>query len=199
MDNNAIDVLLSKVKYFTKNYPSKELILTPLSFTSQVGIILEGNVLVYKNILIGDQFILNHIHTGGIIGMSSICENQKEFPAFVQAYSDCKILFLPKASLFQLFSLHPPILEHWLEMMSSRIHYLTDKIEMLAIPSAKDRLLWFIEHHTNNFNSSIKLSKTDLMHHLSISHASLYRAISKLESEGYIKRNTDGSISIVIS
>ena len=68
---------------------------------------------------------------------------------------------------------------------------------MLALPNAKDRLLWFMIHCSREHASALKLSKTDLMQHLSVSHASLYRAISTLENEGYIKQHTDGGISLI--
>jgi CRP-like cAMP-binding protein len=198
MDAASIDVLLAQVYHFTKTYSSTEIIWTPLSFTGHLGIISEGNVLVYKNICIGNQLILNQTSAGGLIGMSCVFEDAEQFPAVVQARSNCKILFLPKASLLQLFNLHPPILEKWMQMLCSRIHYLTDKIEMLAIPNAKDRLLWFIGHYASDPNTSLKLSKTNLMQQLSISHASLYRAINSLEDEGYIERTADGSLRLIV-
>lgn len=177
---DCIYKLLEKTPHKIKHYKKSEFIYTQLDFSHELGIILKGNVFVYKILYNGDKFLLNKLNKNSIFGASCIYGNIDIFPAEVQAVKTTDVLFLPQDSLKKLFLLEPIIMKHFLDFMSNKVTFLNNKIEMLAIPSIKERLEWLIDKEIYTLEKLSKVSKTQLCYELGTSRSSLYRALNEL-------------------
>jgi len=172
--------LLEKIPHTIKQYKKNDFIYTQLNFSNELGIILKGNVFVYKILYNGDKFLLNTLGRNSLLGESCIYGNNDIFPAEVQAIKTTEILFLSKDSLKKLFLEEPLILNNFLAFMSNEIYFLNNKIEMLALPSIKERLEWLIYKKIYTIDNLKKVSKTQLCYELGTSRSSLYRALNEL-------------------
>ncbi len=196
LEPTYIQQLLDCVQSTTKIYGCGELIWTPFESNSKIGIILKGKVTVYANLYCGNEIIINQLCNNDIIGLSCPWSGNKVFPAFIKTNCECTILFLTQQSLLKLFELDCTIFNNFMVYISNRLRYLISKIELLAISNTKERLLCFICQQIKHQEDRVKLNKSKLINQLSISHASLYRALNQLENEQYIKKHSDGSISL---
>lgn len=183
---STVEALLNQVPHTTKSYLPQEAIFTEVNFNRQLGILLNGEAQVYMTLPTGSQLLLKHLYPSNLFGMSYVWGDSEYFPATIKAIKPCSILFLSKASLKQLFLLEPIILDNFLNAMHDSFVHLNNKIEVLAIPSAKERLLFVITQACQT-NKPIKLNKLKLCQELSISRASLYRCLEQLEEEQYIQ------------
>ena len=172
--------LLGKTPHTIKHYKKNDFIYTQLNFSNELGIILKGNVFVYKILYNGDKFLLNTLGQNSLLGASCIYGNNDIFPAEVQAIKTADILFLSKDSLKKLFLEEPLILDNFLAFMSNKIYFLNNKIEMLALPSIKERLELLIDKKVYTLDNLRKVSKTQLCYELGTSRSSLYRALNEL-------------------
>ena len=186
LSQTTIQTLLSQVPHTIKSYLPRETIFTEVDFNRQLGILLKGEVQIYKTLSTGTELLLKHLNANALLGIGYVWGDAEYFPATIKAVRPCTVLFLPKNSLKKLFSLEPIILDNFLDAMNHSFLYLTNKIEMLALPSAKERLLFVIMESCQT-NTSMPLNKSRLCQELSISRASLYRCLEQLQDEQYIQ------------
>ena len=179
LDPQYIEELLKKISYNIKKYEKHDLICTQFNFSKELGIILKGNVFVYKSLYNGDNFLLNRLEKNDLLGLACIYGNTKIFPSEMQATKTTEILFFSQESLNNLFLLEPQILKNFLDIMSNKIVFLNNKIEMMAISSIKERLEWLIYKNIYSADSLSKVNKTQLCCELGTSRSSLYRALNE--------------------
>lgn len=191
----TIENLLSRVPYTIKTYVPQDTIFTEISFNQQLGILLSGEVQIYKTLSTGSELLLKQLNADALLGLGYVWGDAEYFPATIKAIKPCTVLFLPKDSLRKLFLLEPTILDNFLDAINDSFVYLTTKIELLAITSTKERLLFIIKQACQG-NQSITLNKSKLCRELSISRASLYRSLEQLQNEQYIEIHANRKISL---
>ena len=182
----TVQSLLEQVPHTFKSYLPQEIIFREVDFNRQLGVLLKGEVQIYKTLSTGSELLLQHLSGDALLGIGYVWGDAEYFPATIKAITSCSILFLPKDSLRKLFLLEPTILDNFLYTINGSFLYLTNKIEMLALPSAKERLLFMITQACQS-NKCITINKSKLCQELSISRASLYRCLEQLETEKYIQ------------
>jgi DNA-binding MarR family transcriptional regulator len=77
--------------------------------------------------------------------------------------------------------------ENYIRYLTRRIYFLNDRIEELICPSTDQRVLLYLTQNAED--GRFTLAMTTLAQSLSISRASLYRALDKLEAAGRIRRD----------
>lgn len=195
LSRNTIEDLLKQVPHTLKTYVPQETIFTEINFNRQLGILLIGEVQISKTLSNGTELLLRHLKANSLLGIGYVWGESEYFHATIKAVKACTILFLPKSSLKKLFLLEPVILDNFLNTINESFSYLTNKIEMLAIPSAKDRLLFLITQACHS-DKRITLNKSKLCQELSISRASLYRCLEQLHNEQSIQIYPNGKIGL---
>ena len=73
---------------------------------------------------------------------------------------------------------------NFLRYLSTRVAFLTDKLERLSTMSAEDRLFSYLQKQADEEGHYTVRSMTEFAALLNISRASLYRAIEQLEQSG---------------
>ncbi|MBE6024419.1 MAG: Crp/Fnr family transcriptional regulator [Cellulosilyticum sp.] len=195
LSETTVQHLLTEVPHTVKSFASQETIFTEINYNKQLGILLKGEVQIYITLTTGDRLLLNQLNAGALLGTGYVWGDAEYFPATITAIKPSTVLFLSKTSLKKLFSLEPIILDNYLTAINHSFLHLTNKIELLAIPSVKERLLFMITQACQS-NNCISLNKSKLCHELSISRASLYRCLDQLQKEQSIQIHSDGKISL---
>lgn len=195
LSQTTIETLLTQVPYTLRTYLPQDAIFTEISFNRHLGILLSGEVQIYKTLPNGSELLLRHLNADALLGLGYVWGNAEIFPATIKAVKPCSVLFLPKDSLKQLFVMEPIILDNFLNAMNDSFVYLNTKIELLAITSTKERLLFIIKQACES-GESLTLNKSRLCRELSISRASLYRSLEQLQNEQYIQIHGNRKISL---
>lgn len=191
----TVQFLLEQVPHTFKSYQPQETIFTEVDFNRQLAILLKGEVQIYKTLSTGGELLLQNLSGDALLGIGYVWGDAEYFPATIKAIKPCNILFIPKDSLRKLFLLEPIILDNFLYTMNHSFLYLNNKIEMLALPSAKERLLFMITQACQS-PKSITINKSKLCQELAISRASLYRCLEQLENEKYIQIDSNGKVNL---
>ncbi|MBP3886972.1 MAG: Crp/Fnr family transcriptional regulator [Cellulosilyticum sp.] len=194
----TVQSLLEQVPHTFKSYLPQEVIFTEVDFNRQLGVLLKGEVQIYKTLSTGNELLLQHLSDDALLGVGYVWGNAEYFPATIKAVKPCTILFIPKDSLRKLFLLEPTILDNFLSTINRSFLYLNNKIEMLALPTVKERLLFMITQSCQS-NKCITINKSKLCQELSISRASLYRCLEQLEAEKYIQIYPNKKIALYSS
>lgn len=196
LTQSTIQDLLQQVPHTLKSYEPQETIFTEIDFNQQLGLLVKGKAHVYKTLSIGNELLMATLEANELFGLSCIWGNSEYFPSTIKSITSCRVLFLSRDSLKKLFSLEPLILDNFMNCVSKKLLYLNDKIEMLAIPSAKERLLYVISQSCSH-QKGIKINKTKLCKELSISRASLYRCLEQLQEEQHILIDQNNKIHLI--
>jgi len=91
--------------------------------------------------------------------------------------------------LEKLFLLYPTSARNYIAFLSSKIRYLNRKIAELSMHGADARLLGYMKAHAGERGEvDMPKSMSLLASTLGIGRSSLYRALEKLEADGYISK-----------
>ena len=179
--------LFDKEKFTIASYKKNEDIFTPEAYSKSLAVILSGAASVYKN-----STLMSILTPGSVFGMSVLFYEAEDFPTTVKAREDCRVLFITKEQLYEIFSKDPVTTENYITVLSERIHYLNTKIENLTAHSPAEKLLVYLEafaekNKTDEF--TLPFSLIELANSLSIGRTSLYRAFEELEKNNRIVKN----------
>ncbi|MBE6790721.1 MAG: Crp/Fnr family transcriptional regulator [Clostridia bacterium] len=195
--DEAVNELLGSKKYEIRSYLKGEKVFSPDYFEKSIAVILKGSADVLKHTEKGALY-MNTLCAGNIFGMSGIFYEGDSFPTTVTAKENSRILLITKEQLTQLFMTYPLMLTNYLEILSSKIHFLNKKIERLNSSDAKTALKNYLTELSDKNNSSefiLPVSYQKLSSMLSIGRTSVYRAFEELIKEGFIEKN--GKVIII--
>lgn len=161
------------------------------SSSSALGLILEGNVLVYRKGG-GLPVLLQRLTAGKLFGASTLFSDSSEYLTELKAGSDCKVFFMPSEIISELIVGEPSFALDYVAFLSGKIRFLNERLSELSAPSALQKLSSYLLKD----DGRIALSKVQLASALGIGRASLYRALDDLTEKGYI--SSDGKSVTVI-
>lgn len=115
--------------------------------------------------------------------------NRNRFPVNVIAVSDVELLFIEKKDFLGLLRRYDLLLVNFLDMISNRSQFLSEKIKFLNFKTIRGKLAHFILQKSGKEGNSISLGMTqnELSDFFGVARPSLARTIGDLEKEGYIE------------
>ena len=179
--------LFDKEKFTISSYKKNEDIFTPEVFSKCLAVILSGAASVYKN-----HTLMSILSPGAIFGMSVLFYEAEDFPTTVKARENCRVLFITKEQLIEIFRTDPITTQNYITILSERIHYLNTKIENLTEQSPAQKLLIYLEAFSDKNSQdefTLPISLSELANSLSIGRTSLYRAFEELEANNKLVKN----------
>ena len=186
-----IEVILSAVPYRIRKFKAGTLI-------SQSGEPVNSLIIVTSGIVKGEMvddtgkvIKIENIEAPGALATAFIFGNRNRFPVNVIAISDGEILSIEKPDFLKLLMKNDIILVNFLNMISSRSQFLSEKIKFLNFKTIKGKLAEFILQKARGGNLTIILDMTqnDLADYFGVARPSVSRAIGELEQEGFIEAN----------
>ena len=148
-------------------------------------IILKGEAKVMKN-----DTVISHLYEKEVFGAAFLYNSKYKFLNEVIAITPLKVLIIDKLGIDELIKNDSAVAINFIEYLSERVGFLNNKIEAFTKPSAKEKLLLYLEHNcSNDENREVTVSMTELSTAVGISRASLYRVMDKLEKTGKIRHN----------
>ena len=178
-----------------QSFRGGETIYTPQAFQRALGIVAEGEVSVMKPG--GAQ--LNVIPKGGLFGAAALFdESDTEFSYVTTliAHKACQVIFLSDVQLEAWMRAYPAMAMAYIRFLSGRIRFLNRRIDAFTSPSSEEALMKYLQEAAEaakledgaapevTVSSFARLARS-----LSMSRATLYRALGKLEEDGLIQKN----------
>lgn len=190
LSDTDIDAILASDKPKIVSYKKHDKIFTPSSYTRSLAIITKGMADVYKQTDKTPLF-LSILTEGSVFGMAALFYERDGFLNTVSARTDCRVCFIPKEYLEEIFINYPAVVNNYITVLSKKIHYLNSKITNLTSPSPSTRLLSYLQSLDSNDDGSvtIPISISEVSKVLSLGRTSLYNAFDELTSSGKIERD----------
>lgn len=170
-----------------------ELIYACDSFEKMLGFVFEGECeVVSKN----SRVPLNILLPYSSFGITAIYSPENEFPTNVYAKRSSVVYFISRDSLMKMISESADISYNIIAFLIGRISFLNKKIATFSGENVECKLAAYLLNLYKRIGDSFDLNLKHTAEEINAGRASLYRALSSLETDGVIKRNGKNIIII---
>jgi CRP-like cAMP-binding protein len=191
LTEEEIQELLLKVPHQNKKYKPGSTIAVCGENVNALYLVITG---VVKGEMVdyeGRVIKIEDIPAPGALAAGFIFGERNVFPVNVIAISDVQLLILDKPDFLVVLQNSNVVLINFLNMVSNRSQFLSDKIRFLTFKTIKSKLAHYILQKAGKDFSSIIMDKTqnELAEFFGVARPSVGRALSELEEEGFIEVN----------
>ena len=189
ISTEEIASILSVVPYRTRNYKTGSLISQSGEPVNSLMVVTNG---IVKGEMVDDAgrvIKIEDIPAPGSLATAFIFGNKNRFPVNVAAVSDVEIMSIDKQDFLKLLMTNDRVLVNFLNMISNRSQFLSEKIKFLNFKTIKGKLAHYILQKAGNDKISVSLDMTqnDLADFFGVARPSVSRALGELEQEGFIE------------
>ena len=146
--------------------------------------VVKGEMVDYS----GRVIKIEDISAPGALAPGFIFGNRNRFPVNVIAVSDSEILTIDKSQFLNLMMKNDKILVNFLDMISNRSQFLSEKIKFLNFKTIKGKLAQYILQLSAGKKEPVRFDKTqnDMADFFGVARPSIARALREMEDEGLI-------------
>ena len=170
---------------FVRTFAVGEVIRSPEETAKIAGILLSGKASVTTRDP-ARSVLLRYLGAGDPFGIANLFCGEP-FVSLIRAVSPCVCFFMTEDAVRTLLDESPAFRETYIGFLGGRIRFLNRKIGYLTAGSAERRLALYLSS-LGGGEIRLPLSICALSELLDMGRASLYRALDRLEADGYIVR-----------
>lgn len=184
-----VEKIFSSVHYQVKKFQPGSLICQSGEPVISLMIVINGTVRGEMVNYAGRVITIEDIPAPGALAPAFMFGNRNRFPVNVIAVSPGELLIIEKPGFLKLLMLNDLLLVNFLDMISNRSQFLSEKIKFLNFKTIKGKLAYYILQKAGKDGTSITLGMTqnDLADFFGVARPSVARAIGDLVDEGYIE------------
>ena len=189
MTPDEVKIILSEVPFRIKKFQSGLMI-------SQSGEPVNGLIVVINGVVKGEMvdyegrvIKIEDIPAPGALASAFMFGSRNRFPVNVVAVSDGELLLIEKPDFLKLLMKSDILLINFLEMISNRSQFLSEKIKFLNFKTIKGKLANYILENagTESVLVTVGMTQNELADFFGVARPSVARALGDLEKEGYIE------------
>jgi len=149
--------------------------------------VVKGEMVDYA----GRVIKIEDIPAPGALASAFMFGNKNRFPVNVIAITDTELLVMEKSDFLKLLVANDKVLINFLDMISNRSQFLSEKIKFLNFKTIKGKLAHYILQKAGKERSEVilDLTQNDLADFFGVARPSVARALGELEDEGYLLAN----------
>lgn len=183
-----IKSILSITPYRLKKYRAGSLIAHNGETVGSLMIVTDGLVKGEMADYSGKVIKIEDVAAPGALAAAFMFGNRNVFPVNVVAVTDTEIFAIDKPEFLRLLKQNDKILVNFLDMISNRSQFLSEKIKFLNFKTIRGKLAQYILQKAGADKLEVKLDMTqnDLAEYLGVARPSIARAIGELEDNGFI-------------
>jgi CRP/FNR family transcriptional regulator, dissimilatory nitrate respiration regulator len=184
-----IEVILSEVPVRIRKFQAGSLISQSGEPVNSLMIVITGAVKGEMVDYAGRVIKIEDIPAPGAIAPAFIFGSRSRFPVNVIAVSDGELLLIEKQYFLELLMKNDIILVNYLDMISNRSQFLSEKIKFLNFKTIKGKLAYYLLQKAGKEKLSFVLDMTqnELADFFGVARPSVGRVLGELETEGYIE------------
>jgi len=186
---SEIEDMLNMVPWQIKKYHSKTLIVQSGEEVRNLMIVVKGSVKGEMVDYAGRVIKIEDIPAPGALASAFMFGNSNRFPVNVISLSETEILFIKKSDFLHLMMKNDILLMNFLDMISNRSQFLSEKIKFLNFKTIKSKLAQYILGKAGNERSSIifDMTQNNLADYFGVARPSVGRALGEMEADGFIE------------
>lgn len=188
IEPSEIEETLSEVRKKTRKFKAGSAVVMAGEPVSALMIVAIGTVKGEMVDYSGHVIKIEDIPAPGLLASAFIFGSSNMFPVNVVAVTDAEILVLEKPDFLKLLSKNEVILSNFLNLISDRSQFLSEKIKFLNFKTIKGKLAQLILQKAGDSRKAIDLGMTqnDLADFFGVARPSIGRALGEMEEEGVL-------------
>jgi CRP-like cAMP-binding protein len=184
-----VEKILATVSFRIKSFQSGSMIAQCGEPVNSLMVVISGIVKGEMADYAGRVIKIEDISAPGALASAFMFGDRNRFPVNVIAVSDAELLLIEKQDFLKLLMKNDILLVNFLNMISNRSQFLSEKIKFLTFKTIKGKLANYILQKTGKDAMILNLGMTqnDLAGFFGVARPSVARALGDLEEEGYIE------------
>lgn len=153
-------------------------------------IVLEGSVTAEMADSTGKTIRVEELGPNSLLAPAFLFGKKNRYPVDVLAKTKVKLAVLPKGDLLLLLAEYPVLLSNFLDLISNRAQFLTEKLKMLSFQSLRGKMAnYILQIVDGRAVSEIRLprSQADMAEMFGVTRPAVGRILRKMDEEGYFK------------
>jgi CRP-like cAMP-binding protein len=190
MDAAEIKILFGSVHYQVKKYSKDELIAQSGEEIINQLIVIEGSVKGEMMDFTGKTIKIEDIPSPRPLAPAFLFGKNNLYPVNITANEEVSLLLIPKSSFIRMMQMNEKVLSNFMNIISNRAQFLTNKIKFLSFQSIKGKLAHYLLQRMRQTDSDLIIldkSQAQLSELFGVTRPSLGRAIRELDQEGIIE------------
>jgi len=188
LSDAEIETILTEVPHHLRRFRAGSLVAQSGEPVNSMMIVTSGIVKGEMVDYAGRVIKIEDIPAPGSLASAFIFGNRNRYPVNVVAVSDGDLLIIEKSEFLRLLKRNEIILVNFLDMISNRSQFLSEKIKFLNFKTIKGKLAFFILQKAGRDGTSVNIGMTqsDLAEFFGVARPSVARALGDMEEAGYI-------------
>lgn len=188
IEHEEIRSILSSTHYRLKNYYAGEIVAQSGAPVKNFMMVIDGVVKGEMIDFTGRVIKIEDIPAPGALASAFIFGSRNQFPVSVTAVSDARIMLIEKLEFLAFLRKNDRILLNFLDIISNRSQFLSDKIKFLNFKTIKGKLAQYILQKAGRGSNKFvfDLTQTDLAEFFGVTRPSIARVIAELEEKGLV-------------
>ncbi|WP_430816669.1 Crp/Fnr family transcriptional regulator [Carboxylicivirga sp. RSCT41] len=189
IEYQELSQLLEKIPYQIKKYEKNHMIAQSGEECRSLMIMLKGSVKGEMIDFSGKAIKIEDIEPPKPLAIAFLFGENNTCPVNIVANNSAEIFHLPKKSVISLMQLSSAFLNNFMNMISSKTQFLSDKIRFLSFQTIRGKIAHYLLQLAGPVDGEILLKKSqeELANMFGVTRPSLGRALRDLHNEGVIE------------
>jgi CRP-like cAMP-binding protein len=186
---SEIKEMLKRVRHRVRRYKKGNIIAFEGDSCDELLILIKGTVKGEMADFTGKSVEIEMITAPRPLAPAFLFGPNNLFPVDVIADGEVTLLSIPRGSLISLFQAKAKILRNYLDTISSRAQFLSEKLYFMSLKTIKEKIAHYIHNRLKPGQDSVVLSRNqrELGEFFGVTRPSLSRIFAALEKEGIIR------------
>ncbi|MGQ1788123.1 MULTISPECIES: Crp/Fnr family transcriptional regulator [unclassified Saccharicrinis] len=184
-----INELFGQVHYQVKKYPEGQMVACGGDVVDRLIIILSGSVKGEMMDFSGKTIKIEDIEAPKPVAIAFLFGKNNRYPVNVISNNDSELLIIPRESVLKLFGKNETILLNYLNTISDRSQFLSQKIKFLSFQTVRGKianyLLQISQGHTHQI--TLPLSQNQMAELFGVARPSIGRGMRELHNDGIVE------------
>lgn len=191
LNEQEISSLFEKIHYQRRQYKSGELIENAGVPYTILRIVLKGSVKGEMMDYSGKVLKIEDIPAPKPLATAFLFGRNNSLPVDIIANNDTELLLLPKDSVMALMQLNRQFLQNFLNAVSNRAQFLSDKLRFLSFKTIRGKLAHYLLGLSGGQNVEIVLPQNQekIAELFAVTRPSLGRIMAEFNDKGYIENH----------
>ena len=172
--------------YRRKEYKAGDMVVSVGDTCDWLMLLAEGVVESRMGAQSGKEVVIERMQAPMILAPAFLFAKNHTIPVEVSMITDGVVWYIHREAFFKFMTTHPEVLQRFLEVLSDRSHFLSNKVRSFAVKSLRDRVLDYVKQHGAITNVA------EAAEMLGVARPSLSRLIADLQDEGLLERTEKG-------
>jgi CRP-like cAMP-binding protein len=182
-------LLLDRIHFQIKSFDKDEIVVLAGDEVKNLLIVMQGNVRGEMIDYSGKTVKIEDVEAPKPLASAFLFGKENRFPVTVTANVPTQILAVPVAEFLKLLQMNAILLRNYLNSISSRAQFLSQKLHFLSFKTIKEKVAHFLLKQAGERLHSFELKATQqqLADLFGVTRPSLARVLGEMQNEGLIR------------